>query len=122
MVFILPLATALLLHIQLRGVVAATKEPKPYGTAGPEQHVINWICTGNPKDSQGRSVDIPEVCTNMCYGVYCRGAGSSLNYDKMPALKAARAKHAGCGKANRCSKGTYAGGNYQCDEVSCYNG
>ncbi|KAK4182603.1 hypothetical protein QBC35DRAFT_509666 [Podospora australis] len=64
-------------------------------------------------------VDMPEVCTNMCWGAYCRSIGTGLTYDKPDASeKRRRRRAAGClvSGGNRCStrKGYDAG--YQCDE------
>ncbi|KAI1823321.1 deoxyribonuclease NucA/NucB-domain-containing protein [Xylaria intraflava] len=62
---------------------------------------------------------LDEICTNMCYGAYCAGIGSSLQYDQPSSgTKRDRRKAAGCiaSGGNRCStKKGYASG-YQCDE------
>ena len=48
----------------------------------------------------------PGVCTNMCFGAYCRNFDVNLHYDKPSnATKTARRKKAGCGPKNRCSGG-----------------
>lgn len=49
----------------------------------------------------------PGICTNMCFGAYCRGYDVSLNYDKPSgATKAARRNKAGCKSgSNRCTGG-----------------
>ena len=48
----------------------------------------------------------PGVCTNMCFGAYCRGYDVSLNYDKpTDAKKTTRRNNAGCTKKSRCSGG-----------------
>ncbi|KAK4160450.1 hypothetical protein QBC43DRAFT_373120 [Cladorrhinum sp. PSN259] len=64
-------------------------------------------------------LDMPEVCTNMCWGAYCQDVGEGLSYDKPDASeKRRRRRAAGClvSGGNRCStrKGHDAG--YQCDE------
>lgn len=49
----------------------------------------------------------PGVCTNMCFGAYCRGYDVTLEYDKpSDATKTARRNKAGCTKSNRCNSGT----------------
>ncbi|KAL3420326.1 hypothetical protein PVAG01_08825 [Phlyctema vagabunda] len=63
--------------------------------------------------------EMPDICTNMCYGAICEGIGSTLVYDKADAAtKRQRRKSAGCiaSGGNRCSvrKGAPAG--LQCDE------
>ncbi|KAI0388319.1 hypothetical protein F5Y17DRAFT_463829 [Xylariaceae sp. FL0594] len=62
---------------------------------------------------------LDQICTNMCYGAYCQGIGSSLQYDQPDsATKRDRRKAAGCiaSGGNRCStKQGYASG-FQCDE------
>ncbi|GAB1310886.1 hypothetical protein MFIFM68171_01096 [Madurella fahalii] len=63
--------------------------------------------------------DIPEVCTNMCYGAYCLDISESLTYDRPSASeKRRRRRAAGCIQSggNRCSvrKGHEPG--FQCDE------
>ncbi|KAI1130675.1 hypothetical protein F5Y10DRAFT_263018 [Nemania abortiva] len=62
---------------------------------------------------------LDEICTNMCYGAYCAGIGSSLQYDQPDSTtKRNRRKAAGCiaSGGNRCStKKGYASG-FQCDE------
>ena len=48
----------------------------------------------------------PGVCTNMCFGAYCRGYDVTLNYDKpSDSTKTDRRNKAGCTKKNRCSGG-----------------
>ena len=48
----------------------------------------------------------PGVCTNMCFGAYCRGYEVALEYDKpSDATKTTRRNKAGCTKKNRCSGG-----------------
>lgn len=79
-------------------------------TNGPDPGTIIWICT----DNTDTSVDIPDVCKNMCYGAFCRGYGTSLTWDNYAGnTKATRATNAGCGNNNHCSDGTGAN---QCDE------
>lgn len=74
------------------------------------QDILNYVCEG---DSKG---DMPEICKNMCYGVYCQGFSTSMYWDKPDReTSTARAKTAGCGSGNRCSKSPYGSG-CQCDE------
>ena len=48
----------------------------------------------------------PGVCTNMCFGAYCRGYDVALNYDKpSDSKKTDRRNKAGCTKNNRCNGG-----------------
>ncbi|KAG9849438.1 hypothetical protein KCU98_g4966, partial [Aureobasidium melanogenum] len=66
-------------------------------TNGPHAPTIIWSCTGNTDPT----LDIPSVCSNMCYGAYCRGYGSSLMFDpfatSLPTdIIALRKANAGC--------------------------
>lgn len=66
-------------------------------TNGPHPPTILWSCTGNADPT----LDIPSVCSNMCYGAYCRGYGSSLMFDPLatslaPDVIAVRKANAGC--------------------------
>jgi len=63
--------------------------------------------------------DIPEICTNMCYGAYCLDIGESLTYDKPSASeKRKRRKAAGCIESggNRCSTRKGHDPGFNCDE------
>ncbi|OSS54464.1 hypothetical protein B5807_01823 [Epicoccum nigrum] len=90
---------------------------KRQATNGPHPGTIIWICTNNADPVK----NIPNICTNMCYGAFCRGYGTSLHYDKYEGRsKDERAKAAGCGRKNHCSIAPLIGppssGDYQCDE------
>ncbi|MCJ1430059.1 hypothetical protein MMC29_007974 [Sticta canariensis] len=67
--------------------------------------------------------DVPEICTNMCWGAYCTEPtfGATLYYDKPDEpTKARRRTGAGClPRPNRCSVGhnpPYPISDYNCDE------
>ncbi|CAD0087558.1 unnamed protein product, partial [Aureobasidium vineae] len=66
-------------------------------TNGPEPPTIIWTCTGNTDPI----LDNPSVCSNMCYGAYCRGYGNSLTFNPMavglaPNIVKLRKANAGC--------------------------
>lgn len=46
-------------------------------TNGPHPPTILWSCLGNSNPA----LDIPSACSNMCYGAYCRGYGSTLTWN-----------------------------------------
>jgi hypothetical protein len=51
-------------------------------TNGPHPPTILWSCLGNT-DSL---LNIPSACSNMCYGAYCRGYGSTLTWNTASAF------------------------------------
>jgi hypothetical protein len=46
-------------------------------TNGPDPPTILWSCMGNTDSI----LNIPSVCSNTCYGAYCRGYGSTLTWN-----------------------------------------
>lgn len=69
-----------------------------------KNHFLNWNCTGPDSNN------IPDVCNNMRYGVYCRKM-KELEYESIEkGGKNRRAKNAGCGTSHKC------GSSEECDE------
>ncbi|KAK3988876.1 deoxyribonuclease NucA/NucB-domain-containing protein [Cladorrhinum sp. PSN332] len=63
--------------------------------------------------------DMPEVCTNMCWGAFCQDVGEGLSYDRPDGSeKRRRRRAAGClvSGGNRCSTRQGYDPGYQCDE------
>lgn len=104
---------ALISRLDLAGALPGINEVRQ-ATNGPRPGTIIWVCTGNQDSKQ----DIPEVCTNMCYGAFCRGYGTSLTWDNYAGnSKDTRAANAGCGRNNHCATDPpVKGKSYQCDE------
>ncbi|KAH0362683.1 STE3-domain-containing protein, partial [Aureobasidium melanogenum] len=65
-----------LLTLLLNPTTSSPLTPRQ-ATNGPHPPTILWSCTGNTDST----LDIPSVCSNMCYGVYCRGYGTRLMFD-----------------------------------------
>lgn len=84
------------LALSLNAANASPLVPRQ-ATNGPRPPTIIWSCTANTDPS----LDIPSVCSNMCYGAYCRGYSSSLWFDPMAIglpfnITALRKANAGC--------------------------
>jgi len=101
------------LFASLLGLAAASSslnvfETKLEARADPDDLMI-FVCNDG----------LDQICTNMCYGAYCAGIGSSLTYDKPDSsTKRNRRKAAGCiaSGGNRCSTKQGHDAGYQCDE------
>ncbi|KAF2862838.1 hypothetical protein K470DRAFT_262689 [Piedraia hortae CBS 480.64] len=71
--------------------------------------ILNFLCEGDEKGN------MQDVCSNMCYGVYCQGFSSTMYYDRPDgATKKERVKKAGCENPNRCDKAPYTA-DQECD-------
>jgi hypothetical protein len=70
------LFTLTVLSLILNPITSSPLLPRQ-ATNGPHPPTILWSCLGNSDPI----LNIPSVCSNMCYGAYCRGYGSTLTWD-----------------------------------------
>jgi len=59
---------------------------------------------------------VPEICNNMCFGIYCKGHPSTLTINRGGCTAARKSNLCGAANPNYCSAKDGFAPNYSCDE------